>query len=345
MVFIGDNVRMGFMIVAKSFVGVWGNVADTAGVSSSESDESALSPAGSPGVLDSPVLISDTDQEDTVVEGGLAVVEHTGLVGWPVGGINGNWDGSAGKGGGQIVAVLDVSEAWDLEGTRRLGAGLLDGLVGVLILMDNSVVLDELEGIIHKTSIAGLVSVWAGAINELLLREALKSSVGELAETLKGSSGGESPAWSAWSLVLDWGDGTLGGPINITNLSIIKALNVVAGLSNDGSEVLLGEFFSGHGGELVKSHLIGSELVGVVRVDLGKVLKENSLPVGILKLRCILDAVLGLPWLELRDSGGVLHVQEDSCSTNDSKENSELLSVHTNLLWKSFLPIPIYSVK
>jgi hypothetical protein len=42
-----------------------------------------------------------------------------------------------------------------------------------------------------------------------------------------------------------------GGPIIITNLGIINALDVVAGLSNDGSEVLLGKILIGHGGKLV----------------------------------------------------------------------------------------------
>lgn len=100
-------------------------------------------------------------------------------------------------------------------------------------------------------------------------------------------------------MVLNASDDTLGGPVNITDLGIIDALNVVAGLSNDGSEVGLDELFSGHGGELVKSHLIGLVLVGVVEVHLGKVLKEDPFSVGILKLRSILDAMSGLPRLKL----------------------------------------------
>lgn len=94
-----------------------------------------------------------------MVEGGLAVVEDSRFIGRPVGGIDGNRDGSSSDGGGQIVAVLHISEARDLEVTRVLGAGLLDSLVGVLALVNDSVVLDKLEGIVHKTSIASLVSV------------------------------------------------------------------------------------------------------------------------------------------------------------------------------------------
>lgn len=71
-------------------------VADTASVSTGKADESGLSPAGCPGVLDSPVLIGDTDEEDTVVEAGTAVVEDSALVGRPVVGIDGDGDGSNG---------------------------------------------------------------------------------------------------------------------------------------------------------------------------------------------------------------------------------------------------------
>lgn len=94
-----------------------------------------------------------------MVEGGLAVVEDTRLVGRPVGGIDSDGNGSTGKFSGQSIAVIDILESSDLEWASILGAGLLDSLVGVLILMNNSVVPDVLEGIVHKTSVAGLVSI------------------------------------------------------------------------------------------------------------------------------------------------------------------------------------------
>ena len=42
---------------------------DAAGVALSQSDESAFSPASSPGVLDLPVAANDTDKEHSVVDG------------------------------------------------------------------------------------------------------------------------------------------------------------------------------------------------------------------------------------------------------------------------------------
>ena len=50
-----------------------------------------------------------------MVKSGGAVVEHSGVVSGPVGGIDGNGDGSSLDGGGKVVAVLDVSESRDLE--------------------------------------------------------------------------------------------------------------------------------------------------------------------------------------------------------------------------------------
>ena len=51
------------------------------------------------------------------------------------------------------------------------------------------------------------------AIDELLLREGVKLSGLDLVSTFEGTSGGEGPAGSALSLVLDGGDGTFGSPV------------------------------------------------------------------------------------------------------------------------------------
>jgi hypothetical protein len=54
-------------------------------------------------------------------------------------------------------------------------------------------------------------------------------------------------------------------------------------LSNK-SKVLLGELFLSEVGELVDTLLVGSEFVGVVNINFGKVLKENFLSVDVLEL-------------------------------------------------------------
>jgi len=180
-----------------------------------------------------------------VVQLSFAAAENSVFIGRPIWGINSNWDGSSGDGCGQIVTVLDISESWNLEWSSSLWAGLFDSFVRILIFMNNSVVLDEFEGVVHKTSVAGLVSVFSWAVNELLFWEALKSSISEFAKTLESSGGGESPAWSALSLILNWSNGTLGNPINITNLQIVSAFDIVEVFRDNSSEVLLSKLFLG----------------------------------------------------------------------------------------------------
>lgn len=78
----------------QSDFGVGSHVGNTASVAVFESDESTLSPAGSPGVLDSPRITAGVSNEkDTVVKGSSAGAENSALVGRPVGGIDGNRDG------------------------------------------------------------------------------------------------------------------------------------------------------------------------------------------------------------------------------------------------------------
>ena len=122
-------------------------------------------------------------------------------------------------------------------------------------------------------------------------------------------------------MVLDGGDGTSGNPIDITDHKVISALDVLGFLFDDGSEVSLGEFLLSHGGELVESHFVGSVLVGVVGVDVGKIFEEDSLSVSILDFGGEGDAVFGLPALELGDGGGALVVEEHSGGANDSKDH------------------------
>lgn len=109
-------------------------VAETTGVSARESDVSGLSPGGSPGVLDLPVSANDSDQEDSMVESGLAVAEDSGLVGTPVGGIDGNGDRlavySVVEGGAAREALL----ASDLEVSSGLCTFLVSASVFILAL-------------------------------------------------------------------------------------------------------------------------------------------------------------------------------------------------------------------
>ncbi len=143
-------------------------------------------------------------------------------------GLDGNGNGLLGKGRhhGVIGVLLDVSVRLGGDvgvlGALRLvtGTGLLGGTRGIRVVglsADSSVLGSPVEGVVHKTTIAAhvLSAILAVvAINEVLLRERLKSTVLDLVGTLKGTSGGERPAGTALALVLHGGDGTLSGPVN-----------------------------------------------------------------------------------------------------------------------------------
>ena len=114
-------------------------------------------------------------------------------------------------------------------------------------------------------------------------------------------------------------------------------LDVLVFLGDLEGEVGLGEFFLGHGGELVESLLVGLVVSGVVSLNLGEVLKEDTFSVGVLELRGILDTVSGFPGLELGDLGALLLAEEEGCSADEGDEDGKLLSVH-DLIMKSVLP-------
>jgi hypothetical protein len=162
-----------------------------------------------------------------------------------LGSINGNRDGpnrTSGLDKGRLGARGNILVTGDV--TTRVGSLVLasvgtSGGVRVGSLGVKTLVLDNvLEGVIHETTVAALITLGSGAINKILLGEGSKSSRGDLVATLNGAGGGERPARSALSLILDGGDGTLRAPINggrgggenILNLAI---LDHVGGINND----------------------------------------------------------------------------------------------------------------
>jgi hypothetical protein len=197
----------------------------SAGASEHE-DVTGHTPVSAPGVLDLVVVRrargAVADGENTVVERSAAcwAVEHTAgveleavLVGlngdryWLVGnsgdegGVRVDWHiGEAGDGGGSGASLLACAISAGV-GVCRLSA-------------DTLVVNDVLEGIVHQTAVATLVALSAGAVNELLLGERHEGAGLDEVDTLNRAGGGERPAGAALALVLHWGDGTLGNPID-----------------------------------------------------------------------------------------------------------------------------------
>lgn len=186
-----------------------------------------VTPAGTPGVLDEEEVLSVegsvSDGEDTVVEVGSASSgdDTTGvsLEGVLVG-LNGNGDWSFSEGSLHLGDRVgwDVSESRD--GTNTLGFGVSAGSSasrsgGVWVVrLEHEWVSsgDVLESVVHESTIATVVL--GGAGNELLLREGFEGSGGNGISTFDGTGGGESPAGTALSLVLDWGNGVSGSPVD-----------------------------------------------------------------------------------------------------------------------------------
>ncbi len=204
-------------------------------------------------VLDDPVVLSSSNSsvssgKNTVVEvirsargaaskpgvihsRGVKLEEHGG-------GVDGDGYGLLGNGGleGSLVVHGDVGIAGEL-GNKVSGLLIASGgsrLVGSSLLRDDTSGTDDiLEGPGHETtSGAGALSA-VDAVNELLLRELNKGVSSKEVGTLHGSSGGEGPARSTLSLVLDGSDGSLGGPVNGgregKHLSALRSLVLVGG--------------------------------------------------------------------------------------------------------------------
>jgi hypothetical protein len=124
-------------------------------------------------------------------------------------------------------------------------------------------------------------------LDELLLREGNKVASGNLMSTLQRSSGGEGPAGTALSLVLNRGDGTLGSPVDL--------VSEVGGVElGNGVSLLLVSLVGVHGGSLLRSvvrELVdtdgpGVAVLGVVLVDELEVLGEVVESVVILTSGC-----------------------------------------------------------
>lgn len=125
-----------------------------------------------------------------------AVREDTRAVQLPVVGIDGDGDGLLDDSGGQLVNVTlgDIGEATDLEGATSSGAGSVNSGVGIRVFGGDTVGLDIGETVIHQSTVAALVALRGGAIDQLLLGEGLQSLAGQEGQTFQRSSGGEGPA-------------------------------------------------------------------------------------------------------------------------------------------------------
>lgn len=199
------------------------DTADTFSRNLGDSHVAAFTPGRSPRVSHDPVALvaiaSVSDDTDGVIESGTTsrVVEDTGMVSGEDAsvGFDEDRDGLLGNGslhGADVVGTdhvvgggLDTGSSTVVSARTVLGGVLVRGLSHEVVL--GSVV----EGSSLPSTGASVVGFVA--INELLLGERQKSSGLDEVASFKGGSGGERPARSALSLVLDRVDGSLGSPV------------------------------------------------------------------------------------------------------------------------------------
>ena len=193
--------------------------------------------------------------------------------------LDGDGDGSDGNGNGKSVLVLDRdivvssdSNDWLASGGASAGCGSVR-VVG--LGADTTVGLDPLEGVVHETTVASLVTVVI-ATHEHLLGERYKFAGRNGVGTLGRSSGREGPARTALSLIFNWCDGIFFRPVDrggcgIHNflgrkcmVNVLWATEVLVGVLE--TRVLGCEFFPRHVGEFIVTNLVGKTL-GVSRLD------------------------------------------------------------------------------
>ena len=203
---------------------------DTFALLNGESHVAALTPGGAPRVLHDPELFSVlgaiADDKGGVIEAGAALgrVEDSTSVHLEdrLVSLDEDRDWLLGNSGLHLVDVIGLhSLVVGNVGSRCLGSRVFArsilGSVWVVVLELSKVVLPVVEGILLPATTAAVVTVAkidGSAVDKLLLGEALEFTGLEEMRSLESSGGGESPAGSALALVLDWGDCTLGAPVD-----------------------------------------------------------------------------------------------------------------------------------
>ena len=256
---------------------VWVALADSAHVVSSFHLEVAIdSPRSSPRVLDVPetcsLFNSVTSGEDGVVDihGSSSTVvdcvDTSGIVLESSDNLEWNWDGaSVVKSlskfslitlGDVVAAVPDIGDGDFRSVNTRKGQSLIR-ISGISFKAAN--VFNILEGMGRKSSVASVVVEISSTVNKLLFRESQVSSLSENVPVgLHGTDSGESPARSAWSLVLNGWDHAQIIPFVVRGDSSLR--NFVLDLESAGGRALLRghqsvllEFFESHVREIVDS--------------------------------------------------------------------------------------------
>jgi len=128
---------------------------------------------------------------------------------------NGDWvdiDSGAESVGIMRSDILVTGDFGVLSSSEGL-AGTIFASVRIRGFSSETISFSILEGVVHETTFAAHVAIFASAVNQLLFRERSEHHVLDLNGTFNVTSGRESPARTALALVLDGGNSSLGNPI------------------------------------------------------------------------------------------------------------------------------------
>lgn len=257
-------------------------MARTFNIVSGDLDETFFTPLRAPGVLDQPEVVSIfaavANGQHTVVDLIAAfIVEDTTSVELELV-VHGNSHGN-----GLIVqssfhllrrVLRNVSETGHGESGVVTAALAITASVRVIRFGGNAVFRHVGESVVHQTAVAAHVSV-LGAVDQSLFRELHEVASFDGVKTFQSANGGESPAGTALSLVLDVSNGTFLDPVDGFGLAFVAQdiLNV-AGLSLNVAGFEGGEFFEGEIHVLVLAESVG-EVLGVMLINHSEVFFEN----------------------------------------------------------------------
>lgn len=192
----------------------------------------------------------------------------------------------------------------DVVGTRGHLARTINSLVGIRFFSGDTVLFDVFESIVHKTTVATIVTV-LGTVNQVLFGEGNETLTSSSESTFNSTGGGERPARTTLTLILNGGDGTLGGPVDFDTFVVQSGSRELDSLLDLQGKVHRLEFFSGEIHELGDTVIFGVGLgdLEVISENLDSVLFE----IGVSELLVVLGlelSPLGLEVFVSFDLGG-----------------------------------------
>lgn len=179
-----------------------------------QSDETVVSPCGTPRVAHDPGASVVSDCDYSVIQVGSAVRENATTLHLPGLGVDSNGHRSldysgleSAIGSGQHLVASNVGE----DGFLACLAGAVLGGVRLAGLSNGTVCLELGVAVLHDSALAAVVHLVA--VHQLLLGQHRQLLAGQLFPGLERLDGAEGPAAAALSLVLDWGQSACVSPV------------------------------------------------------------------------------------------------------------------------------------